>query len=676
MIVDVVVPYRVTGSFHYLASDDLRDSLQLGSVIQVSFGRFSTHAFVLGFPATTNIEESRLKTIDSVVSASPLFDEKMLEFLKWVSEYYCHPLGEVVAAAVPRQHLTLVASKRRAPNQDAADREQKIADISAVGSVAPELTEEQQFALARILDPKDSRPVLLHGVTGSGKTEVYMAVLERVLAAGKSAIVLVPEIALTPQLWGRFSARFPGLVAVLHSDMTPKERYVQWERLRLREARIVVGARSAIFAPVTDLGLVVVDEEHETSYKQEDSLRYHARDIAIVRGRMSGAKVILGSATPSLESYSNAKSDKYHYVTLKKRVQERPMPRTHFVDLKDKASLHCEKVPWLSSGLARRIQATLNAGNQTLLYLNRLGFAHFLFCPDCGHTWRCKQCDVSLTYYQSPPLLKCHYCGIKRSPPSACSECKGTRMETLGVGTEQVQKTLQELFPKARVGRMDRSVIKGRDELESVLASIARREVDIVIGTQMIAKGHDFPGIALVGILLADSSLNLPDFRANERTFQIITQVAGRAGRADIPGEVVVQTVHPDHPVLRAAAEHRSVDFYSTELASRKQWGFPPFARLAMLRFQHRQPKKVEDFSLEMAQRLRQVIEKKALECTILGPAEAPLNKLKNMYRWQCLLKSHSVVTLRELIFYANHFAEEKKSSVQIAFDIDPISAM
>lgn len=675
-LIDVAVPVRVPSSFHYLTTAEVAQGLRPGSVIQVRFRNKPTHAFVLGFPETSEVERTKLKPIESVLISEPIFDETMLRFFRWIAEYYCHPIGEVIAAAVPRQYCARLSAPKKKTSLQSKDEFLSGLAEKVAPSQAPKLNDEQSFAVAKILDPNDKRPILLHGVTGSGKTEVYMAVLEEVFRSGKGAIVLVPEIALTPQLLGRFSARFPGEVAVLHSDLTPKERYVQWERLRQGLSRIVVGARSAIFAPVKNLGLVVVDEEHESSFKQEDSLRYHGRDVAIVRASLSGAKVVLGSATPSMESYANADSGKYVYVTLKNRVQNRPMPKTSFVDLKEKSHWYSPKHPWLTHTLVNKLAENLRRGQQSMLYLNRLGHAHFLFCGDCSHTWRCKNCDVALTYYLNPPLLKCHYCGVAKTPPTACEQCQGIRLETMGVGTEQVEKEMKLIFPEARIARMDRSVIKGRKDLEEILNTIHAKSIDIVIGTQMIAKGHDFPGVSLVGILIADSSLNIPDFRAHEKTFQAMTQVSGRAGRATTPGEVVVQTINPEHPVLLAAAENRIEDFYRQELAARKQFGFPPYQRMAMLRFQHRNLKTVEIFSYEMASFVRSHSQKKGYGIQVVGPSEAPLSKLKNLYRWQCMIRAESVKQLQIILRAANEYAVFRKTSVQFAVDVDPVSAL
>lgn len=672
MIVDVAIPVRVPGSFHYLIDDELGCSLKQGSVVAVPFGTRTAYGFVLGFPKKAEVELSKLKSVKEILVSEPVFDEAMYEFLKWVSDYYCHPLGEVFSTAIPKPFWNPKKPSKRKLSLSSVLPEEHLEPVVS----GHELNANQKKAVQSILEPQEKRPYLLHGVTGSGKTEVYMQVLSSVIESGKTGIILVPEIALTPQLTERFSKRFPNLIAVLHSDLTPKERIQQWEQITQGKAKIVIGARSAIFAPIKNLGVIVVDEEHETSFKQEDSLRYNARDLAVVRAKLQNAKVILGSATPSVETYLNATTGKYIHLKLPERVNRRPMPKTFFIDIKDKTQWYSPEIRWLSMGLFRAIENTLNQGQQVMLYLNRLGYAHFLFCGDCGHTWRCKNCDVSLTYYQNPPLLKCHYCGTQKKVPHTCEECNGVKLETMGLGTEQVQKALVSLFPKARICRMDRGVIKGKKDLENVINQIQKKEVDIVIGTQMVTKGHDFPGIALVGILLADASLNLPDFRANERTFQIITQVSGRAGRSDVPGEVVIQTIHTQHPVLVAASRYEQEEFYRSELAARKVFHFPPFHRAAILRFQHANPQRVQAFANQVVQILQKEVENRFPKCQILGPAEAPISKLKKMYRWQCLIKSESVRELQSLLKLLFDWEKRQKSSVQMAADIDPVTLL
>lgn len=671
MIIDVAIPVRVSGSFHYFIDDELSNCISKGSVVSVPFGSRTAHGFVVGFPEKPDVEDSKLKNIKEVLVSSPVFDENMFQFLKWVSDYYCHPLGEVIATAIPKTLWSPAKKQKKSiSNQNDDTSPVVLADLGHI------LNGEQIKAVESILNPEEKRPYLLHGVTGSGKTEVYMNVLASMIERGKTGIILVPEIALTPQLTERFSRRFPGKVAVLHSDLTPKERVHQWNLITSGRADIVIGARSAIFAPLKQLGIIVVDEEHETSFKQEDSLRYNARDLAVVRAKLTGSKVVLGSATPSVETYQNAVAEKYVHLKLPDRVNQREMPKTTFIDLKDKDQWVSPTVSWLTRRAVNAIAKVLEQGQQTMVYLNRLGFAHFLFCSDCGQTWRCKNCDVSLTYYQTPPLLRCHYCGLQKKVPTTCDICSGTRLDTMGLGTEQVEKTLGSIFPKARICRMDRGVIKNKKDLERVLDKVANREADIIIGTQMIAKGHDFPGIALVVVLLADASLNIPDFRANERTFQVITQVSGRAGRADTCGEVIIQTLNPEHPVLQAASQHHQEEFYRNELASRKLFQFPPFHRAVMLRFQHSNPSRVEDFAYQVVHLLQRELPKRFPKCQILGPTEAPIAKVKKMYRWQCLIKGESVKEIQSVLKLLFDWDRNQKSNVKMAVDVDPINLL
>ncbi len=672
MIVDVAVPVRVPGTFHYLVEDSIAETLKMGAILEVPFGRSTLEAFVLGTQTTTNVPADKLKSIGPVIQIEPVFDENMLKFCRWVSEYYCHPLGEVLATAIPRIAWVTTKEKKSKPS-DLIDR---IENSSVLFAEKPTLTPDQEKAVKLVLEDPQDKPVLLHGITGSGKTEIYMSILDSLVAQGKTGIVLVPEIVLTPQLMNRFSSRFPGRVVVLHSELTAKERRYCWNKIRKQEVDVVIGARSAVFAPVKNLGIIIVDEEHETSFKQEDSLRYNGRDLAIVRAALSKAKVVLGSATPSLESYQNAKLGKYHYVELPSRINQQALPETHIADLKDKSSHFSAKVPWLTQTLALKIQKTLEKKQQVMLFLNRLGFAHFLYCEDCGHTWRCKNCDVALTYYQSPPSLKCHYCAAVHRVPHVCEACKGMKLTTIGLGTEQVEKEISQIFKEARIERLDRSNIKDRKSLEELLARISAREVDIIIGTQMMAKGHDFPGIALVGILVADASLNIPDFRASERTFQLITQVSGRAGRAEIPGEVVIQTVNPNHPVIQYAAKNQIKDFYDLEIKTRQQFGFPPYTKLAMIRFQDKRFDRVEIFSHQVIQILKTEIATRGYQCQILGPSDAPLSKLKNYFRWQAMIKSDSVKEIQMLLRIASEYVMKQKQTVQFSVDVDPMNSL
>ncbi len=455
------------------------------------------------------------------------------------------------------------------------------------GGERVDLTEDQQLALVPIRDAiKRQLPArfLLHGVTGSGKTEVYLQAIAETLAAGRQALVLVPEITLTHQIVARLRARFGDEVAVLHSGLKPGERLAQWERLRSRQTAIAVGARSALFAPLEALGLVVIDEEHDGAYKNEEGFRYHARELGEGRAARAGCPLVLGSATPSLESRFRAERGELHRLSLPRRVGGRPLPAVEIIDLaKEKAKSARGRKLILSRPLRRAIEETLAAGGQTILFLNRRGFSTRIFCFQCGHAERCHDCDVALVFHASEHALRCHYCGATRAVPEACSGCGDPETALLGVGTERLEEEVQALFPTARALRLDRDTSARRGHPERVLRALRDEAVDIVIGTQMVAKGHDFPGVQLVGVVAADLGLHLPDFRAAERTFQLLTQVAGRAGRGVRPGRVVVQTFVPDHYALIPVATHDFETFYRTELEHRQALGYPPFGELTRI---------------------------------------------------------------------------------------------
>lgn len=675
LIAEIAVPLNVAGTFHYRIPDKLSHLVSMGSLVQVPFRHTSTHGFVIRRLRESSLNPQKLKSVEEILVTEPLFSANLLKFIQWISQYYCHPVGECLASAVPRLYWTQLASTRKPITQEGVG-----SSLEGVFKTERpfELSAEQKIAVDTISNALDGRPVVVHGVTGSGKTEIYMCAIARVIEEGGGALVLAPEIALTPQLIARFESRFPGLVAVLHSGLTDRERFNEWQRLRTGRARIAVGARSALFAPLEVLKLIVVDEEHEHSYKQEDAPRYHARDSAIVRAQIEKAVVVLGSATPSVETYYNAHRGKYRYVHLPNRVHKRPLPKCEFVDLKRYQTKTAEnRLPrWLSPELFQRIESTLSRGEQCLLFLNRLGYAHFLFCNDCGTTWRCKDCDISLTYYKSPPQLKCHYCGRCIPAPDVCHKCLGKSLQAIGFGTEQVASTLAHLFPKVRLARFDRGVIKTRKDLEKILLSIANRDVDIIIGTQMVAKGHDFPGISLVGVLIADATLNLPDFRANEKTFQLITQVSGRAGRADRLGQVIIQTLSPDHPILVYSSTQNSEAFYASELEMRRQARFPPFYRLAMIRFQHTHVSRVEGFARDTVHYLQNLNRAGKLNIAISGPAEAPIARVRKNFRWQCLLRATNVSKLQESLKYLQEYLKQQKTSVKTSIDVDPIHSL
>jgi primosomal protein N' (replication factor Y) len=540
---------------------------------------------------------------------------------------------------------------------------------------------------------------LLHGVTGSGKTEVYLQAIAHALEQGKGAIVLVPEISLTPQTVERFKARFSSgklqtLVAVLHSHLSAGERHDEWHKIRQSRARIVIGARSAIFAPVEPLGLIIVDEEHEHSYKQEEAPRYHARDVAVMRGQMEAAVVVLGSATPSMESFYNCQRGKFTLLELPERVDNQKMPHVRVVDMRQ-AMRDGKGPPLFSPQLKEAITQRLERGEQTILFLNRRGYSTSLQCPKCGYVANCPNCSVSLTYHRVDQKLSCHICGHSEKVPAVCPEptCKNPAIRYAGTGTQKVEEVLAKLFPKARVKRMDADTMKRKDDYRQVLGDFRTGKIDILVGTQMIAKGLHFPNVTLVGIIYADMALHQPDFRAGERTFQLLTQVAGRAGRGDVEGEVFVQAFTPFHPAIQYARRHDFVGFYEQEIEFREQLKYPPASRVALLTLKGRNEDKVK-FS---AEHLKRELEKKlggskvqnpnpkvtaagttlhfeprTLDLVISGPAPAPLLRAENFYRYQIMLRTRAMSRLSAALARLSAtlvFPDD----VTLAVDIDPV---
>ena len=513
------------------------------------------------------------------------------------------------------------------------------------------LNEAQMEALGTIVAAMDKggfKPHLLYGITGSGKTAVYVAAMQRALAVGKSALLLVPEIGLTPGVAAQMVAAFGGEVALMHSQLTPDERAEQWHRIRRGEARVVVGTRSAVFAPMPDLGLIVVDEEHDQSYKQEETPRYHGRDVAVMRAKLLGCAVVLGSATPSLESWNNAERGRYARVELLRRVEERPLPAVEMVDMREEfRETGAEQM--FSRRLIEETQKTLDRGEQALILLNRRGYSFVVMCRSCGEKIECENCAISLTYHKGSnddanngearvgQRLECHYCGFRRGVPKACPKCGSEHLYYMGAGSQQGEERLQELFPGARIGRMDRDTVRTRGDMERLLNRLHSGEINLLVGTQMIAKGHDIHGVTLVGVVGADFALGLPDFRAAERVFQLITQVSGRAGRGELPGKVLVQTYQPEHYVNKFAREHDYTGFAAREMFFRRAMRYPPLSVLANVIVQS---EKLEE-ALDWSARLGRWFEKRKFEgVRVLGPAAAPLSRLKRIYRYHFVLKS------------------------------------
>jgi primosomal protein N' (replication factor Y) len=547
--------------------------------------------------------------------------------------------------------------------------------VKAVIRARHELNPAQQAAFQQIHESIQARrfqTFLLHGVTGSGKTEVYLTAIETALAEGRSALLMVPEIALTPQMAGQFFSRFGDRVAILHSAFTDVERTEQWRRIRSGAASVVVGTRSGVFAPVQNLGLIVVDEEHDGSYKQEENPRYNGRDVAIVRAQAAGACVILGSATPSLESRYNAEKGKYTLLELPGRIESRPMPVVELIDMRQEF-LETRKQDTFSRKLIEALGQRVESGEQTIVLLNRRGFSSFVACRSCGERVQCINCSLTLTYHKRDRRLLCHYCGYAEKVPNQCPKCQSEHIYFLGIGSERVEEELHRAFPAARIARLDRDTVTGKRQYETILQNFREGNYDMLVGTQMIAKGHDIPNVTLVGVVAADLGLGMPDFRAAERTFQLLTQVAGRAGRGCLPGIVLVQTINPDHYAVRLAAAQNYQGFYEKELNFRRMMHYPPFSAMANVLV--RSEKK--EMAMRMSTDLSFLLNPPPEKLRVMGPAEAPVPRLKNEYRYQFLIKAASRKSLNELLQKIRNYAlEHKWGATALVIDVDPLTLM
>ncbi len=664
---DIAVDLPLLGLLTYKIPEELRGRIGPGSIVRVPLRRSETNGVVIsvhGKPPSTEPKE----VLDLIVD-TPLFTDKEMEWYRWASRYYFQPLGRVLFAGIGFLPALKGKVRRGSPDPLPDDGEGPRKNI-------PQLTEGQRQALERI-EPAISEckfeSFLLWGVTASGKTEVYLRAIQVALQCGKEAIVLVPEISLTDQLVTELRGRFGHRVALLHSKLSKGERAEMWLRVHRGEIPVVVGARSAIFAPCHNLGLIVVDEEHDEAYKQEEGFRYNARDMALMRGKIMGFPVILGSATPSLESYYNAKKGKICLLELPERPEGRGPTEIQVVDLRRRG----RKVRGggiISPPLHQAMAETLERGEQVLLFLNRRGFATFLICQDCGYTFKCRNCAVSLVHHLAEGALICHYCGWKHPAPPLCPSCGGASVKDLGIGTEAVELAVRELFPEARVLRMDRDTTTRKHAHREILRAWRRGEADILIGTQMIAKGHHVPNVTLVGIILADSTLNLPDFRASERTYQLLLQVAGRAGRGGRPGKVIVQSYEPNHPAIASCPSQDYETFASRELWFRKQASYPPYSRLVLMRVSA--PRR--DSALKAASALGNAAKKICGETEsvlCLGPSPAPIARLKGRFRWQLLLKSASRPRLREAVeSILKEVSGKIPARARLTVDVDPHS--
>lgn len=587
-------------------------------------------------------------------------------------------LSDLVEDAEVATSVVRTLEKRGAVHVFAREaRRDPLAHISEAKQRSVALTVEQQQAVTQIVSRIDAgkySSFLLHGVTGSGKTEIYIQAMQEALRRRRSALMLIPEISLTPMFSRRLRAHFGESVAILHSGLSDGERNDEWRRIRQGEARVVIGTRSAVFAPLENLGLIVVDEEHETSYKQDETPRYNGRDTAIVRASRAGAVVVLGSATPSLESFHNAHTGKYSYIRLGTRYGERPLAEVQTIDMREVFRRH-GKQQSLSDELKLAIEETHGRGEQTMILLNRRGYSSFLLCRSCGMAIRCPNCDVTLTYHRYDSSLQCHYCNYIRPVPDTCPVCEGVYIHYVGEGTEQIEARLHGLFPQMNIARLDRDTTRRRGSYEHLIMEFAAGNIDLLVGTQMIAKGHDFPNVTLVGVVSVDLGLSLPDFRSAERTFQLLTQVAGRAGRGDRLGRVLIQSYHPEHYALAAARTQDYDMFYQREVNFRRAMHYPPFTALINLLIHDKDRDRASATGVALAKELRDA--SRGSPVRVLGPAQAPLPRLRGEYRFQVLIKATSRKSAREALDSAMDRLESGGISTRsIIVEVDPINLM
>lgn len=594
-------------------------------------------------------------------------------------------LAAITAGPVSRANLASLYSGARAALKTLAERgivtleEQPVyrdpfGEPPLYFAEPDQLTPDQEAVMATLkptLGLRKFAPFLLHGVTGCGKTEIYLKAADITLTKGRSVLVMVPEIALATQLEGHFFSRFGDRVALIHSGLTTGERYDQWQRIVSGQAPIIIGARSAIFAPLTDPGLIIVDEEHDGAYKQEDGLRYQGRDLAVLRASLEKCPIILGSATPSVTSFHHAANGKYTLLTMPRRIENREMPPVTLIDLK-KIPTVSGRPPLFSRELVRAIKENLAEGNQSLVFLNRRGFASLLICQSCGQPLSCPHCQISMTLHQGRGELACHYCGHTAPSSTICPNCRSTKLVAIGFGTERVEAELIRLFPEARIARLDRDTTLKRTDFLATLKAVHNREIDILVGTQMITKGHHFPHVTLVGVIWADAGLGLPDFRSGERTYQLLSQVTGRAGRGEKPGRVLVQALVPDHYAIRSARDHDYQALYEQEISQRRALGYPPFGRLINLRFEGSDNQLVRTLAEKTAKTGAELaLNRYRIE--ILGPAPAPLARLRDRFRWQLLLKGKDTATLqafcRELLVQC---PAGSGGDLKMTVDVDP----
>lgn len=717
--------------FTYLVPNSLKERIKLGVRVRIPFGHQTTEGFVLKIYDTDEKFDYELKEILEVIDEIPILNDELIKLGKYMGETTISYLISAYQAMLPpalkaggsktakkkyKKYLSLspnnnfienyISKHKQAKKQIELinylkEKKEKIEkkeltnlfSTNIINELVKQnvlketsvevyriedeidaslekvvLTDEQKIAYEKIINSLNKNETfLLYGVTGSGKTEVYMQVIEKVIQNGKEAIVLVPEISLTPQMVRRFKRRFGPLVAVMHSGLSNNEKYDEWRKIRRGEVKIVVGARSAIFAPFTNLGVIIIDEEHEATYKQENNPKYHARDIALWRAKYHNITLILGSATPSLESFARAYKGVYTLLTLTKRVGNIELPTVEIVDLREeyKSGVRTN----FSRRLTEELKSCIKDGKQAILLLNRRGYSTFVICSNCGFTHKCPNCDISLTYHKSSNTMRCHYCGFGDRYLTLCPSCNESALREFGTGTEKIEEELKSIFPNLRIARMDLDTTTKKGAHEKILAAFAHHEYDVLLGTQMIAKGLDFPKVTLVGVLNADTTLNLPDFRSGEKTFQLLAQVSGRAGRKDSQGKVIIQTFNKDYYAINFAKNHDYLGFFAYEMNIRKALGYPPYYYLGVLRVSSKNPKE----ALLVANKIASILRARLTEEKILGPSSATLFKYNNYYRYQCLIKYKDETNVRKILKdILDHYQDSK--TIKVDIDLNPIN--
>lgn len=658
-------------AFTYLVPEELSRKIKTGARVKVPFKKSEKTGVVVSIdktPPSFPVSKGRrqkavvIKPVKSLLDEEPLVPENILELIKWVGQYYMSTSGLALKNSVPSALLEGRKAGKSRIIYDEENKEEK----------AIILTKEQRTALNEI-NKTDDGVYLLHGVTGSGKTEIYINAIKS-LPENKEAIVLVPEIAITAQMIDRFRSSFRDDVVFYHSGMSAGERITQWRKMRDGEVKVVIGVRSAVFAPFKNIGLIVVDEEQEASYKQFEGLRYSARDTALARAKLEGIKVILGSATPSIEAFYSAQKNNFKYIELKHRIEKKPLPEVEIINMTeaDKETFS------FSRRLLDSLKNNLSVGHQSLIMLNRRGYSPYFICTDCGHVYKCPACSITLIYHKDTNTLNCHYCGSYLEPEAQCPECGGTGVKHLGTGTQRVEEELKTLIPQLLFLRMDRDTTRKKLSHHRIVKQMEEKKIDVLLGTQMVAKGHDFPEVTLAAVVSADIALNMPDFRSAERAFQLFTQLAGRAGRGDTPGKAFIQTYEPENFVFDYVKSHDYHGFYRNEIELRKELSYPPFSKLVRIILSFRTKDSGKKIIKGISRRIKNItpslpVIKGGIE--ILGPSPAPIEKIRNLWRWHIILKGKNAKRLRQT---AAGIIEKIKDikEIKIDIDVDPINLM